>query len=358
MSCSNCYNGCTEIVSDRCVRYTGIDVPVLGIQTGDSLSFVEQALITFLTSTLDGSGIVINLDQGVYCELVSKYLPDCGEITAAVLFEALVKAACDLQVQVTTINNTLNTLNADYSIECLTGVTPSSDTHAIVQAVITKLCQVNTTLNQLLIDLPNLYVAQADIDQIIADWVANNLVNDALSTKMVPYTAIPYFGPIAGNFDGSGAGIFGTIFYKVNLCNGNNGTPDLRGRVTVGATNGMGGPTMSPAVDPSVPGNPSYNLNSLVGSNSVSLSVSQLPAHTHTATAVVSPDPHTHTVQGYAGVDSTGNHISSAVTPIGSGTLTGATSLTVGVTNNLTGSNQPHQNYQPGIGAYYIMYIP
>ena len=358
MSCSNCYNGCTEIVSDRCVRYTGIDVPVLGIQTGDSLSYVEQALIEFLTATLDGSGIVITLDPSVYCDVVSKYLPDCGDITAKVLFEALIKAACDLQAQVTVINNTLATLNADYSIECLTGVTPSSDTHAIVQAVITKLCQVNTTLNDLLIDLPNLYVLQADLNTLIADWVANNLVNDALSGKMVPYTAVPYFGPIAGNFDGSGAGIFGTIWYKIYLCNGNNGTPDLRGRVTVGATNGMGGGPFAPAVDPGVPGNPAYSLNTLVGSNSVSLSVSQLPAHTHTATATVSPNPHTHTVQGYAGVDSTGNHIDSAVTPTGSGTLTGPTDLTVGVTNNLTGSNQPHQNYQPGIGCYYIMYIP
>ena len=62
-NCSNCYNGCTEIVSDRCVKYTGIDVPVLGIQTGDSLSFVEQALITFLTSTLDGTGIYPIVDH-------------------------------------------------------------------------------------------------------------------------------------------------------------------------------------------------------------------------------------------------------------------------------------------------------
>ena len=56
-NCSNCYNGCTEITSDKCVKYTGVDVPILGIKTGDSLSFVEQALITFLGSTLDGTGI-------------------------------------------------------------------------------------------------------------------------------------------------------------------------------------------------------------------------------------------------------------------------------------------------------------
>ena len=65
--CSNCYNGCTEIVSDKCVRYTGIDVPILGIQTGDSLSFVEQCIITFLTSTLDGTGIKLTIYPEIIC---------------------------------------------------------------------------------------------------------------------------------------------------------------------------------------------------------------------------------------------------------------------------------------------------
>jgi hypothetical protein len=45
MPCSNCYNGCTEIVSDKCVKYTGLDVPALGIQNGDSLNFIEASLI-------------------------------------------------------------------------------------------------------------------------------------------------------------------------------------------------------------------------------------------------------------------------------------------------------------------------
>lgn len=32
MSCTNCFNGCTEITSDKCVRYTGTNIPELGIQ--------------------------------------------------------------------------------------------------------------------------------------------------------------------------------------------------------------------------------------------------------------------------------------------------------------------------------------
>ena len=143
-TCSNCYNGCTEIVSDRCVKYTGIDVPVLGIQTGDSLSFVEQALITFLVSTLDGTGVKIDLAPTVVCELVNKYLPTCGDLSIVDISKALIEAACDLQVQVTANTNAIVTLNADYTIGCLTGVTSSSDTHAIVQAVINKLCALDT----------------------------------------------------------------------------------------------------------------------------------------------------------------------------------------------------------------------
>ena len=62
-NCNNCFNGCTEIVSDRCVKYTGIAIPSLGIQTGDTLSFVEQALSTFLLSALNGTGIWARLQD-------------------------------------------------------------------------------------------------------------------------------------------------------------------------------------------------------------------------------------------------------------------------------------------------------
>src|SRR6478752_718060 len=97
VNCSNCYNGCAEIVSDKCVKYTGVDVPLLEIETGDSLSYVTQSLVTFITSTLDGSGIQITLEDEDYCELVSQYLQECETVTALDLFRALVKAACDLQ---------------------------------------------------------------------------------------------------------------------------------------------------------------------------------------------------------------------------------------------------------------------
>ena len=96
-NCSNCYNGCTEITSDKCVKYTGVDVPVLGIKNGDSLSYVEQALITFLSSTLDGTGIIPVIQPSDVCPSVDKHLPDCDPISLNNWLTALLKALCALE---------------------------------------------------------------------------------------------------------------------------------------------------------------------------------------------------------------------------------------------------------------------
>ncbi len=373
-NCSNCYNGCTEIVSDRCVKYTGIDVPVLGIQTGDSLSFVEQALITFLTSTLNGEGIKINLAPTVICELVQQYLPTCGDLSVVDVLKALVDAACDLQTQVGAIDVVLTTLNADYTLpaNCLTGVTASSDTHAIVQAVINKLCSINADFIQLLIDLPNTYVAIADIDTLIQNYLNSQNFLSLAKDRMIPYAPIPYFGPLS-NYPASGdsfsiSGVGSGYWDKVYLCNGLNSTPDLRGRTLVGATTGMGGGTFNSAVNPAISGNPNYALNTLVGLNQVVLTTPNLPSHTHTATVTINDPGHTHTVIGSnndngdigsyfitTGIDNYGNAtITSNVTGL-KGTGVGQN---VFVSNASTGDNAPHLNIQPSIGCYYIMYIP
>lgn len=378
-NCSNCYNGCTEIVSDRCVRYTGIDVPVLGIKTGDSLSFVEQALITFLTSTLDGTGIKIDLGTTVVCNLVQQYLPTCGDLTIVDISKALIEAACDLQEQVDAIDNTLTILNADYTIGCLTGVTASSDTHAIVQAVITKLCQVQVDLTALALNLSTNYVSVADIDSYIEAYLNSTGSSTLVSNKMVPYSVLPYFGTLA-NFDGTGAGTGNWL--KIYLCNGNNGTPDLRGRTLVGATTGMFGGTLSSAVNFNIPGsgNPNYTLGSVTGANQITLDVTQIPSHTHVATATtsVTDTGHRHkfsddnlsptnalradndiipfsTSPSSALISAAGN---------GSGQIyetsneeTGI-AVQVNVSSAVTGGGLAHANIQPSIGSYFIIYIP
>jgi microcystin-dependent protein len=369
-NCSNCYNGCTEIVSDRCVKYTGIDVPVLGIQTGDSLSFVEQALITFLTSTLDGTGVKIDLGTTVVCNLVQQYLPTCKDLSILDISKALIEAACDLQAQVDAIDADLAILNADYSIGCLTGVTASSDTHAIVQAVINKLCQLEVDLTALALDLVTNYVSVDDIDTYIQAYLNSIPGTNLVSNKMVPYSAVPFFPTpsfLVGKFDSTGAGT--GDWQKIYLCNGSNGTPDLRGRALVGATTGMGGGAFDPSVDPNIigSGNPNYLLGTAIGANQITLGPTQIPSHTHTNTAVSIVDEHGGHLHNYeTRVNNNRAQFSNSereVTTWGLSTRQTATALTgitvdTNVTINPAGGGLPHSNIQPSLGCYYIMYIP
>ena len=140
MSCTNCYNGCTETVSDQCVKYTGNNIPALGIQHGDTLLSVENAITNFILTAMDGSGIVPSIDNSIICNIIKQYLSDCAVLDLNSILTAIIKAVCDIQQEVDIINVALTELNADYTIDCLEGVTTSSDTHDIVQAVITKLC--------------------------------------------------------------------------------------------------------------------------------------------------------------------------------------------------------------------------
>lgn len=370
-NCSDCYSGCSEIVSDRCVKYTGVDVPALGIQKGDSLSYVEQALITFLTATLDGTGIAIEIDEDLYCELVTQYLQECETVTALDLFKALVQAACNIQGQIDTINATLTTLNADYDVDCLDDVTNSSDTHAVVQAIINKLCEINTSLTALALDVDTNYVKLSELNSLIQAYIDSTATGTRYSSRMVPYTPIPYIGPLS-NFDVTGAGIVGTEWEDIYLCNGLNSTPDLRGRTIVGAIVGVPGGSLDSSVDPGTSAfNPNYALGTTAGENSITLSTAQIPSHSHS----VDDPEHTHVLaknetsnlgmlSGTNNVAAKGNPAagtdwryelqnSSDVPDVGE-----VGSSATGITIDNTGGGQAHANNQPAYAAYFIVYLP
>jgi len=369
-NCNNCFNGCTETISDQCIRYTGIDVPELGISNGDPLSVIEQALTTFLVSALNGSGIKIDLSSIDVCTLVQQYLPTCGEMSIADISKALIEAACNLQDQIDAINATLNTLNADYTIGCLTGVTSSSDTHSILQATINALCALKTSYDGLVISLPNTYVTLDQLDDLIQNYI-NRSVANLVSSRMVPYAVVPYFGPISFfNSQGAGLGDWDRIF----LCNGNNGTPDLRGRALVGVINGVSGPTLNNFVNPSNPGNPNYSLYDLYGANQIILDPSQVPplTHTHGNTTVSTVDEHgghTHDIpfkKGQADQNESGtsgelfdNNPTYNRIKVTNSNVTGITvDTTVTIANTTLGGGLAHSNIQPVMACYYIQYRP
>jgi microcystin-dependent protein len=381
MSCTNCFNGCVETVSDQCVKYTGINVPELGISTGDPLSVIEQSLTTFLVSTLNGSGVKIDLSSIDVCTAVQQYLPTCGELSIADISKALIEAACDIQDQVDAIDATLAVLNADYTIPvdpitgpCLTGVTSSSDTHAIVQATITKLCSVDASLTFVIGQLSS-YALKSEICTLVEECASGTSVEIKAQSNMLPYSVIPYYGAVSGyptvsdGFSSTGAG-YG-YWLNVYVCNGQNpGVPDLRGRVAVGSTD-MGSVNWPSQTNPAGPGNPTYGYKtatSIQGTNTTVLSLGQMPLHTHGATTNVRIyDPgHDHTYEGVTNSSGAGEGSRKSV-PITRTTDKRETGLKgtgagqnvfVDVTNAPQGNNEAHSNVQPGLAVYYLIYIP
>lgn len=362
-TCSNCYNGCSEIVSDQCVRYTGVNVPLLGVTNGDSLSYVEQAIITFLGSVLDGSGIKITLDEADYCTIVSDYLQQCQEVTALDLFRAVVKAACAINTKADANTASIATIEAAYTPGCVSAVTGTEGTHDVLQAVINKLCTIDTALTALALDVDTNYVKIADFGDLVDAYLTGLPTSTKYYNKMIPYTIVEYYGSLT-NFDGTGAGI--GDWEQIYLCNGQNNTPDKRGRVSVGAVSGVPGGTLDAAVNPaSSPFNPNYTLGAKTGTNSITLTSNEIPSHTHTATVT---DPgHKHTTIGTAwywfGTTGLGNLSSNndavrqtSTNRTQDALLSSFTGITV--SNSSTGGGEAHNNIQPTIAVHYIMYIP
>jgi len=116
------------------------------------------------------------------------------------------------------------------------------------------------------------------------------------------------------------------------LCNGSNGTPDLRDRFIVGAGN-------------------SYAVNA-VGGTADAIVVS----HTHTATSTVTDPGHLHNIY-YAAVAAGGGSVAGLDT---SGTnqpstLTAYTGITVATTNTTAGVSGTNANLPPYYALAYIM---
>jgi len=102
-----------------------------------------------------------------------------------------------------------------------------------------------------------------------------------------------------------------------SLCNGLNGTPDLRGRFVLSQGHG--------------PGLTNRLINQVGGAETHTLSVNEMPSHTHTGTTA-SNGSHNHT--GSTG--SNGTHLHTGTTNV-----TGAHTHTVNNTVQKTGSNTP-----------------
>jgi microcystin-dependent protein len=346
------------------VKYSGLAVPELNIQPGDPLNVVIEGITNSVVTILTGDGVVPTLDPADICATVQSYLPTSGIVTLNDVLTALIKSICDIDTMVTGLSQEVADIEKGYTVGCLSGVDGFSKTHEVVQAILNKVCQVDSDLGDLTSELHSNYVLHTELNNLIQAYLNSIAPAGSNYLKMVKNVAYPYWGDTTG-FDSTGKGI-APLWDKVYLCNGQNGTPDLRGITLVGATDMQGGTDLVDEVKPGVNGNPNYSWldHTIRGANQIVLTASQMPKHDHTASLLLSETPHTHTgtaVGPYSGTyipNSGGFGGGSNLWQYNSITINPAvTGITGTVTINKSGNDQAHANTQPSKSINYIIYL-
>lgn len=194
----------------------------------------------------------------------------------------------------------------------------------------------------------NIYANLAALTTIVNDALAASAAATALANSLreVPMGGIMLYEGNFSEFSVNGLGIVGDKD-GFAICNGDNGTTDLRGLFVVGAINGVpaSADPIRPNTNPSVSGNPNYSMGDVGGLPNILLTVDNLPAHIHPITS----DPghvHLHSDPGYQEVNVQSG---SGVTVWANGTLdiealpasTGITTTDVNVTAHTTVDNRP-----------------
>lgn len=167
---------------------------------------------------------------------------------------------------------------------------------------------------------------------------------------------------INSNFSTAGLGT-SSQFTGWAICNGLNGTPDLRGKFIVGAINNVpnsGAPALAANVDP-VNGHPNYSVSNEGGTTKETLDLTQIPTHKHDV--AVSIADHTHGYhdkypQTTNGGPTTGGWANThTITHYDDPRTTDAASLTASVSETDKGGGASHNNLPPYYSLVYVMRI-
>lgn len=357
---------CFEIISDKCVKYTGPEIEVLGICTGDFLDEVTAVLVAKILSILEAQDMsAIDLN----CDFISQQM--VGENKDIfTLIQVLIDSHCTLKEAVDTINDELDTA-ITFDLKCITQT--SADVPGTIQGLINKVCSLNTDIEEIKIQLNNGTDISGTVNNLIGNYL-HSFVNTCseygiaksgsgstatltLYGQVPPYSPIPCFAPLS-YFDNTGIGHADSPFCGWFICNGNNGTPDMRGYTFAGATSLPGIFAANPldnGVDPAIQGTPyATSISDKKGTVKETLTISQTPAHNHT----VNESGHTHsfTVTKPSGTSPGGLPMAAGSDAVYPQTNTlNTTSATTGISINPSGGGQAHNNIQPTVYGYWIM---
>lgn len=348
MACIDCLDNCQDPnLTDKCVTSTLDDNDTIGICRNNSLFTNMTAIVAYLDTFVDGSGISLSGLTG--CSLLPLTTGSLDDIT-----QGLYTAICGLKTDLTTLQAQVNP-SISFNTECLTIVANPTQAQ-VLQATVAKACELDGRIEAIETD----YIRTEDICSVVTQCITDSGAVTQEYQRMPKYVALPYHGPLTV-FDSSGRGIAAQGYDKVYMCLGqtvNSFTlPDYRGRSPVGVNTSLPGGAMDSAVDPSNIINAGYSisLNTKKGEYAHILTTLENAPHTHS----VNDPGHSHTYNTLdgtnGGVLSSGgfatNHSTHYITPQTSTVVTG-------ITLGSSGNGQAHNNTHPVIGAVFIMYIP
>jgi hypothetical protein len=341
MACQDCFKNCgNSYTSDKCVEYTGPDIPILGICTGDTLSIVEAQIFEHLIAVMDGTGIIVEevtLDDCPWLrdQFVGK------DKTLVNLFQLLIDNQCALKEQLDSFTGESQV----FDTKCLTGLPVNPSSVDILQATVTLLCSVKTTVDA----IPSTYVKLSDLTNLVLQIMGSNPTNGSFP-KSIP---VPYIGSLS-NFDNTGKGLGQYVGWY--MMNGLNGTQDWRGRKVVGAVRNVPGGALDADINPSIQGSAvNYGQGDKFGKPFHLLSITELPPHTHG----VNDSGHSHGLSNSYTLDPSDNFGGAAnnggMIPILVTAPQRTQPNTTGITLQSTGGGLAHENRDPSVAAVWIV---
>lgn len=360
----NSTQGCPTLLGDRCIKYTGPNYTGLGILTGDTLAKDLIIILDKLTEILNQGEIELD-SITPNCAFVQNALAN-KDSKLSTIVQAILDSLCNLNDKIEAVDAKIEP-PFSFNTNCLT-ITGESTRNKIIQALIDKVCQNTQQLDNITEEIGDTEDIFTNIEQIIGNTVLSMLSScqggvvktGSGATAAISFNAqVPIgtylFGkwPVSA-FDSTGKGLPSAGLCGYAMCNGNNGTDDIRGQKLAMATN-LPGPALLPFVSAGSDLDIPTNIGSRKGQYKITLNSTQIPNHTHNTTVT---DPgHSHmgvsVYHGGSGADPISDQLFERdsrppnLFRSPAATSTSTTGITVNITGVTGGSGQSHENRDP-----------